>query len=112
MPLTAVSSCDCTNTAWLALRTCSTSDAFVLAEEVFDRLERQLRRDLATPMPAHAVGHRVERRLDQVGVLVALADPADVGGHPHLDLHRRSSITVVPIRTLSPACTMAGEDRR
>ena len=41
-----------------------------------------------------------------------LADPADVGGGPDLDPHRRSSSTVVPTRTRSPGCTMAGAASR
>ena len=78
------------------------------AEQLLYRVQGQARRDGAAAGTAHAVGHGVERRLDQVRVLVALADAADVRGHADDDPHRRSSRTVVPTRILSPGCTMAG----
>jgi hypothetical protein len=71
-------------------------------------VERQVRGDLPAAVPAHPVGDRVERLLDEVGVLVALADLADVGGGPDRDPHRRSSSTVLPTLTTSPAWTSTG----
>ena len=44
-----------------------------------ERLEGQVRGDLAGLRPAHAVGHRKERRLGDEGVLVGRAVQADVG---------------------------------
>ena len=83
-----------------------------LAEERLDRLEGELRRDLAPAVTPHPVGDRVEGGLDEVRVLVALADPPDVGRDADLDLHRRSSSTVWPTRIRSPGCTIAGAARR
>ena len=53
------------------------------------RLERGGARDLAGPMTAHAVGDGDEphRVVDEVGVLVPVAYPADVGGGPHDEPH-------------------------
>ena len=86
--------------------------ALVAVEELFDRVQGQVGGDLAALVPAHAVGDRVERGLHQVGILVALPNPADVGGDPDVDPHRRSSTTVVPSEMRSPGWTRAGAASR
>ena len=78
------------------------------------RLERGGARDLAGAVPAHAVGDRDQphRVVDEVGVLVALADAADVGGGPDDEPHvtarpRRRSGRTAPGRRVAAAtaCT-------
>src|SRR5439155_16074919 len=83
-----------------------------LSERFRDRRERQLRCDLSAAMPAHPVRDGVQRRLEQVRVLVPRAYLPHVGRDPGLDLHRASSRTVVPTRTRSPAVSIAGAANR
>src|SRR6185503_377769 len=78
------------------------------AEQLLDGVQCEARGDGAAARASHAVGDGVERRLDQVRVLVAFADASDVRSDADDDPHRRSSNTVVPTRILSPGCTMAG----
>jgi hypothetical protein len=80
-----------------------------LAVERFDRLERQSRGDLAGEVAAHPVGDGEHRVGDEVGVLVALADPTDVGASGGDDpSHRRTSTRVLPRRSWSPAASGVG----
>ena len=53
------------------------------------RLHRGRARDLAGAVTADAVGHGDEphRVVDEVGVLVPVANPADVGGGPRHESH-------------------------
>ena len=62
--------------------------------ELLDRLERESRGDVSTPVSAHAVGHDEQGRLDQYRVIVLLADTADVQRGPHLDPHGGGSFPV------------------
>ena len=63
-------------------RTSSSVVGFVVprAEVLPQRAGRQLRRDLAAAVAAHAVGHDEQAVRDEERVLVVLAHPADVGG--------------------------------
>ena len=75
----------------------------ILLARVFQGLERQAGRDLATSMTAHPVGHDEQRLRDQVSVLVTFSDLPDVGNGADLDLHRCSSNSVCPTLIRSPA---------
>ena len=76
-----------------------------VSNSCLDASRARARGDLAAAVSAHAVGDREQRRHHQVGVLVALADVADVGRDARLDPHRRSSSAVLPILITSPGCT-------
>src|SRR5262245_3385428 len=79
--------------------------SLVPLEQLLNGLQRKARRHLAAAVPAHAVGDGVQRLLHEVGVLVALADLADVRRRADLDVHRRSSKRVFPTFSTSPAWT-------
>ena len=66
------------------------------------RLQGDGRCHVAAPVATHAVGHREQGLPEQVGVLVALASPADVGSGADPDPHRLNSRVVFPMRTRSP----------
>ena len=80
-----------------------------VTQAVGDDVDRGRGGDIAGQMTTHAVGDREQRLLDQVGVFVALADPARVGAGAPGCVHFRSSRTVLPIFTLSPRVTFVGE---
>src|SRR5580765_8749310 len=63
-------------------------------------------------MPAHPVRDGIQRRVQQVGVLVPRAHLPDVGRDPGFDPHRASSTIVVPTRIRSPAVSIAGAANR
>src|SRR3712207_1477469 len=89
------------DTATTEIYTLSLHDALPIS----DRLEREVRGHLSAEVPAHAVRDREQRLEEQVRVLVAVPDLADVGRRADRDLHRRSSSTVLPSFTTSPECT-------
>src|SRR5262245_4039137 len=77
-------------------------------EQLLNGLQRKARSHLAAAVAAHAICHGVQRPLDQVGVLVALAHLADVRRGADPDPHRRSSSTVLPTFRTSPAWISTG----
>ena len=72
-------------------------------EGLVEVLDGRRRRHLSRGRPAHAVGHREQGAGDEELVLVVGTDQADVGrrSRPQLD-HRRTSMVVLPIWSLSP----------
>jgi hypothetical protein len=83
--------------------------ALVRLEQALDGLEGEVRRHLPAAMTAHPVGDRVQGVVHEERVLVALTDLPDVRRCPDDDPHRRSSSTVLPTLTTSPAWTSTGE---
>ena len=72
-----------------------------------ERRDRQPGRDLAGTMPAHAVGHDVERRRDQERVLVARPDHAGVRGGAGADGQDLGAHVGAPAESASSAAMWA-----
>ena len=85
-------------------------DADLVLVEVGQRGDRGRARHLAGGVPAHAVRDDREPGTREGGVLVALADVAHVraDGVAQSERHRRSSMTVLPMRTGAPSGTGVG----
>ena len=80
------------------------------AELVLEGLDGEVAGDLARLVAAHAVGDGEEAVDRQEGVLVGLADLADVGGRAPGEAGHRSSITVLPTWSRSPRWSTIGPD--
>ena len=72
-----------------------------LLDEPGELLDHDPAGDVATGVPAHAVGHDEHRRRDEEGVLVDLADVSDVGGGSVVQIDRLHALSS-PSSTMSP----------
>ena len=110
IPETLRSFCERSKTARFASTTWS-ARILLAFEQPLDGLQREARRHLAAgARPSHPRPRQA--RDDEEGVLVALADLADVRRGADTDLHRLSSRTVLPTFTTSPAWTSRSASTR